>query len=181
MNTFKITTPVDQDTIMKVRAGDMLYITGTIYTARDTAHKKLVALLDAHEPLPFPVKGSIIYYAGPAPTKPGHVIGSVGPTTSYRMDKYTPRLLAEGVAITIGKGSRSEAVISALKAFKGLYCAAYGGAGAFMASKVKKATPVAFPELGPEAIVALEVEDFPVTVINDTLGNDLYKLVEERG
>ena len=159
----------------------MLYITGTIYTARDTAHKKLIGLLDEGKALPFPVKGAIIYYAGPAPTKPGHVIGSVGPTTSYRMDKYTPRLLEEGVEITIGKGSRNDAVVQALKAFKGLYCAAYGGAGAYMASKVKKATPVAFPELGPEAIVALEVEDFPVTVINDSLGNDWYKLVEERG
>ena len=181
MNKYMIKPPLDPKLIEKTRAGDMLYITGTIYTARDTAHKKLITLLDEGKALPFPVKGSIIYYAGPAPTKPGHVISSVGPTTSYRMDKYTPQLLEAGVAITIGKGSRSDNVVKALKVFKGLYCAAYGGAGALMASKVKKASPVAFSELGPEAIVALEVEDFPVTVINDSQGNDWYKIIEERG
>ena len=181
MSKHIVKTPVDPKLIEKIRAGDIIYITGTIYTARDIAHKKLITLLNEDKDLPFPVKGSIIYYTGPTPTKPGHIIGSVGPTTSCRMDKYTPQLFEVGVSITIGKGSRSDNVVNAVKVFKGLYCVAYGGAGAFIASKVKKAYPVAFSELGPEAIRALEVEDFPVTVINDSQGNDWYKIIKESG
>lgn len=181
MKKYMINTPVDLKLIEKICAGDMLYINGTIYTARDIAHKKIISLLEKGKDLPFPAKNSIIYYTGPTPTKPGHVIGSIGPTTSSRMDKYTHKLLEAGIAITIGKGSRNNKVVNALKTFKSIYCAAYGGAGAFMALKIKKASFVAFSELGPEAIIALEVEDFPVTVINDSRGNDWYKIVKERG
>lgn len=173
-----IKTPISKDLVKELKAGDFLYITGTIYTARDTAHKRLVELLDKGAELPFDLKGSIIYYTGPSPTKPGDIVGAIGPTTSYRMDKYTPRLLEEGVAITIGKGSRNKDVRDALVTNIAIYAAAYGGAGAYLASKVKSIEVVAFPELGPEAIYMLEVEDFPVIVVNDIYGTDLY---ESRG
>ena len=173
-----IKTPITKEMLKNLKAGDFLYITGTIYTARDTAHKKLAELISNNEKLPIDLNGCIIYYTGPSPTKPGNIVGSIGPTTSYRMDKYTPTLLEHGVAITIGKGKRNKEVIQAFKENKAIYCAAYGGAGAYLASKIISIKTVAFPELGPEAIFELEVKDFPVIVVNDIFGNDLY---ENRG
>lgn len=170
-----IRTPIDKTTLAGLHSGDALLLTGTLYTARDAAHKKLVELIEAGSPLPFPLEGAVLYYTGPSPTKPGDVVGSIGPTTSYRMDRYTPLLLEKGVAMTIGKGRRSPEVLEALVRWGAVYCAAYGGAGALLASKVRSIETVAFPELGPEAVFRLEVEDFPVTVVNDVYGNDLYR------
>lgn len=170
----RITTPIDKELLCKLHSGDMLLLSGIIYTARDAAHRKLIDLLEAGEKLPFNPLGAVLYYTGPSPTKPGDIVGSIGPTTSYRMDSYTPALLAQGVSMVIGKGLRGEAVRRALLENQAIYCAAYGGAGAYLASKVKNIDVLAFPELGPEAIYRLEVEDFPVVVINDTDGNDLY-------
>jgi len=171
----KLYTPIDKIKLQKMNAGDELYITGIIYTARDAAHKLLIKMINNKLPLPFDLNGSVIYYAGPSPTKPGEVVGSIGPTTSYRMDKYTPDILNEGASILIGKGPRNSSVKAALLQNGAIYCAALGGAGALMASKVKKMSIVAFPELGTEAIFKLEVEDFPVIVVNDLNGNDIYE------
>ena len=171
----KISTPIDKKTIAEFRSGDALLLTGVLYTARDAAHKKLVELIEQGAELPFPLEGAVIYYTGPSPTKPGDIVGSIGPTTSYRMDRDTPILLEKGVAMTIGKGRRGEEVLEAIVRSKAVYCAAYGGAGALLASKVRSIETVAFAELGPEAIFRIEVEDFPVTVINDIYGNDLYR------
>lgn len=169
------TTPIDKKVLKDLKAGEEILISGTIYTARDSAHKLLTQLISEGKQLPFELKGSIIYYAGPAPTKPGEIVGSIGPTTSYRMDPYTPDILNEGAAILIGKGSRSKLVKSSLLKNNAIYCAALGGAGALLASKVKSISVVAFPELGPEAIYKLEVENFPVIVVNDLEGNDIYE------
>lgn len=169
---------VSKDIIKKLKSGDILNISGTIYTARDAAHKRLVDILKRNGKLPIELKNSIIYYTGPSPTRPGNIVGSIGPTTSYRMDMYTPMLLEEGVSVTIGKGKRGDEVKASMKENKSIYCAAFGGAGSFLASKVKSITPVAFKDLGPEAIYKLEVENFPVIVVNDIYGNDLY---ENRG
>jgi len=171
----KLTTPITEEQILDLKAGDEVSITGTIYTARDSAHKLLVEALERGETLPFDLKGQIIYYAGPAPAKPGQPIGSVGPTTSYRMDSYTPTLLAQGLKACIGKGNRSEIVVDALKQYKGVYLAAIGGVAALLAKRVKTAKIVAYPELGPEAVNQLYVEDFPAVVVNDCYGADLYK------
>ncbi len=168
-------TPIDKKALKNLKAGEEILISGIIYTARDSAHKLLLDLINEGKPLPFEMKGAIIYYAGPAPTKPGEVVGSIGPTTSYRMDPYTPDILNEGAAILIGKGSRNDLVKAALLKNNAIYCAALGGAGALLASKVKSISIVAFPELGPEAIYKLEVEDFPVIVVNDLEGNDIYE------
>ena len=146
-----------------------------IYSARDAAHKRMVEALKRGEKLPFDVAGQIIYYMGPAPAKPGHVIGSAGPTTSGRMDVYTPELLAAGLKGMIGKGNRSELVRAAMKQYHAVYFAATGGAGALIAGSINKAEVIAFEELGAEAIMRLEVEDFPVVVINDIYGGDLYE------
>lgn len=169
------TTPIDKKVLKVLKAGEEILISGTIYTARDSAHKLLTQLISEGKQLPFELKGSIIYYAGPSPTKPGEVVGSIGPTTSYRMDPYTPDILNEGAAILIGKGSRSNLVKASLLKNNAIYCAALGGAGALLASKVKSISVVAFPELGPEAIYKLEVENFPVIVVNDLEGNDIYE------
>lgn len=166
-----IQTPFTAEAAKALRAGDEVRITGVIYTARDAAHKKLCELLNAGEPLPIELQDQIIYYTGPTPTPPGRPIGSCGPTTSYRMDPYTPALLARGLRGIIGKGRRSQTVIDALGAHSAVYFSAEGGCGALLANYVKECTVVAFPELGPEAIHRLEVEDFPVTVFCDTLGN----------
>ncbi|MEE0776551.1 MAG: Fe-S-containing hydro-lyase, partial [Bacillota bacterium] len=153
-----------------------VYITGTIYTARDAAHKRLVDLIEAGEELPIDLKGQIIYYAGPAPSKPGKPIGSVGPTTSYRMDAYAPTLMREkGLKGMIGKGKRNEEVKKAIKETCAVYFGATGGAAALLSQCVKSAEVIFYPELGPEAVRRLEVEEFPVTVINDTKGRDLYE------
>ncbi|MHB1418103.1 MAG: Fe-S-containing hydro-lyase [Bacillota bacterium] len=170
-----ITTPVSDTDILKLRIGDQVYISGAVYTARDAAHKRLVELLDRGEQLPADLHGQAIYYVGPSPAKPGQAIGSAGPTTSYRMDAYAPRLMAEGLKIMIGKGSRAAEVKEAMVNHKAVYLAAVGGAAALIAKSVKKAEIVAYPDLGPEAFQRLEVENFPAIVVNDCYGGDLYE------
>ena len=175
MTVKKLTTPLTEETVLNLKAGDNVLITGVIYSARDAAHKKLVDLLEKGEKLPLELRGQIIYYVGPTPAKPGQVIGSAGPTTSGRMDAYTPALLNRGVKGLIGKGSRNQAVKDALKEYKAVYFASVGGAAALTAKTIKKAELVAYEELGAEAIRRLEVEDFPATVINDAYGSDLFE------
>lgn len=171
----RLKTPLTEAAVEKLRAGDKVLITGVIYTGRDAAHKRLFDLLKEGKPLPVDLKGQVIYYVGPAPAKPGHPIGSAGPTTSGRMDAYSPKLMEMGLKGMIGKGMRKKEVIEAMKKYKAVYFAATGGAGALLAKAVKKAQVVAYEDLGPEAINRLEVEDFPVIVVNDTKGNDLYE------
>ncbi len=174
MEIKKIEAPLGEEDVLSLQAGDNVLINGVIYTARDAAHKKLIELVEKGEPLPVDLQGQIIYYVGPTPAKPGQAIGSAGPTTSGRMDAYTPSMLEQGMKACIGKGLRSQAVKDALQEHKGLYLAAVGGAGALLSKKVKKCEVVAYEELGAEAIHRLEVEDFPATVVNDARGNDLY-------
>lgn len=174
MEPKKIEAPLTDEAVLSLKTGDNVLINGVIYTARDAAHKKMVELMDQGESLPIDLQGQIIYYVGPTPAKPGQVIGSAGPTTSGRMDAYTPRMLEKGMKACIGKGLRNQTVKDALQQYKGLYLAAVGGAGALLSQKIKKSEVVAYPELGAEAIHRLEVEDFPATVINDAYGNDLY-------
>jgi fumarate hydratase subunit beta len=171
----RLKTPLTDADVEKLKAGDKVLITGVIYTGRDAAHKRLTDLLKEGKPLPVDLKGQIIYYVGPAPAKPGHAIGSAGPTTSGRMDAYSPRLMEIGLKGMIGKGMRKKEVIEAMKKYKAVYLAATGGAGALLAKSVKKAQIVAYEDLGPEAINRLEVVDFPAIVVNDTKGNDLYQ------
>ncbi|MBS4023733.1 MAG: Fe-S-containing hydro-lyase [Dethiobacter sp.] len=174
--TFKrIAAPLSDEDIMELKAGDTVLISGVIYTGRDAAHAKLAELVKAGEPLPVDFKGQMIYYVGPSPAKPGKVIGSAGPTTSGRMDAYTPMMLEQGLKACIGKGNRKQSVKDALVKHKGVYMAATGGAAALLAKTIKKAEVVAYPELGAESIYKLEVEDFPATVINDAYGNDIYE------
>jgi fumarate hydratase subunit beta len=170
----KITTPLTDEDVVKLRAGDKVLITGVLYTARDAAHKRLIELVNANKPLPFDVKGQLIYYVGPTPPKPGAVIGSAGPTTSGRMDAYTPKLLEMGLKGTIGKGLRSKEVLDAMKKHKAVYFGAVGGAAALIARTIKKAEVIAYDDLGPEAIRRLEVVDFPAIVVNDAAGGDLF-------
>lgn len=176
----RLKTPLTNQDVEKLRIGDRVLITGILYTGRDAAHKRLIDLLEGGKPLPFDIQGQIIYYVGPTPPKPGHVFGSAGPTTSYRMDAYAPALIERGLKGMIGKGMRSEAVKEAMKKHKAVYFAATGGAGALLGKRVKKAELVAYEDLGPEAIQRLEVEDFPVIVVNDVAGNDLYVEGEKR-
>ena len=171
----KIISPISDDVIENLRAGDQVLISGVIYVGRDSAHKRLIETLDRGDELPFDIKGQTIYYMGPSPTKPGHVIGSAGPTTSGRMDAYTPRLLSIGLKAMIGKGLRSDAVKEAIKEYKAVYFATTGGAAALIAKSITKSDIVAYEELGPEAILRLEVKDFPAVVINDMHGGDLYQ------
>ena len=171
----RITSPISDDVMEKLRAGDQVLINGVIYVGRDAAHKRLVEALDRGDELPFDVRGQTIYYMGPSPTKPGHAIGSAGPTTSGRMDAYAPRLMAAGLKAMIGKGLRSQAVKDAICEQKGVYFAAVGGAAALIAKAVTKSETVAYGELGPEAILRLEVNEFPAIVINDCQGGDLYQ------
>jgi fumarate hydratase subunit beta len=170
----KIRLPLTDKMISDLKAGDAAFISGTLYTARDAAHKRLVEALDHGEPLPFNIKGQTLYYVGPSPAPPGHVIGSAGPTTSSRMDEFTPRLLAAGLKGMIGKGPRSAEVKEAMKKYRAVYFAALGGAGALLSKCIVSAEVVAYADLGPEALLRLEVKDFPVTVINDITGRDLY-------
>ena len=170
-----ITPPLNDEQVKELRIGDQVFISGTIYTARDAAHKRLVELLDAGKKLPVDLKGQLIYYVGPSPAKPGKVIGSAGPTTSYRMDPYAPRLMREAqLKGMIGKGSRNEEVLQAIQETKGIYLAAVGGAAALIAKSIKDAEVIAYEELGPEAIRKLEVENFPTIVVNDCHGGNLY-------
>ena len=171
----RLKTPLTDADVEKLKAGDKVLITGVIYTGRDAAHKRLTDLLKEGKPLPVDLKGQIIYYVGPAPAKPGHAIGSAGPTTSGRMDAYSPRLMEIGLKGMIGKGMRKKEVIEAMKKYKAVYLAATGGAAALIAKTGKKAEIVAYEDLGPEAINRLEVVDFPAIVVNDTKGNDLYQ------
>ncbi len=175
MAEYKLRTPLSDEDVTKLKAGDIVYLSGTLYTARDAAHKRLVELIEKGEELPFDLKGAVIYYVGPTPPKPGEVIGSAGPTTSYRMDSYAPTLIEHGLKGMIGKGKRNDAVKEACKKYKAVYFGAVGGAGALLAKRIKDAEVIAYPELGPEAVRRIEVEDFPVVVVNDTYGNDLYE------
>lgn len=171
----KLTTPLTEEVIEQLRAGDKVNITGVIYVGRDAAHKRMVAALDAGESLPFAPQGQIIYYMGPAPAKPGDPIGSAGPTTSYRMDPYAPRMMEVGLKGMIGKGNRSMPVREAMQHHKAVYLSAIGGAGALIAKSIKKAEVIAYDDLGAEALRRLEVEDFPAIVVNDIYGGDAYE------
>ena len=170
-----IKTPISREDVRKLKAGDSCLISGVIYTARDAAHKRLCELVAAGKELPFDVKDSVIYFVGPTPAKPGQAIGSAGPTTSYRMDAYSPKLIAKGQTGMIGKGKRGPEVIAAMKEHGAVYFGAIGGCGALLSKCIKKAEIVAYEDLGAEAIRRLEVEDFPVIVIIDSEGNNLYE------
>ena len=176
----KLTPPLTEEVIMKLRAGDRVLISGVIYTARDMAHKYMVDGHNKGEKLPFDLAGQILYYTGPTPAPPGKPIGSAGPTTSYRMDKYTPTLLELGLKGMIGKGPRGQEVKDAIKKHKAVYFAAIGGAGALISRAIRKAEVIAYPELGTEAVMRLEVEDFPAVVVNDVHGSDLYQIGVEQ-
>jgi fumarate hydratase subunit beta len=171
----ELTTPLTDDVIEQLRAGDKVSITGVIFVGRDAAHKRLVAALDAGEVLPFDPQGQIIYYMGPAPAKPGDPIGSAGPTTSYRMDPYAPRMMEAGLKGMIGKGNRSLPVRDAMQRHKAIYMGAIGGAGALIAKSIKEAQVIAYDDLGAEALRRLEVENFPAIVVNDIYGGDAYQ------
>jgi fumarate hydratase subunit beta len=170
-----ITSPLDKETIARLRVGDMVDITGVVHTARDAAHKRLAEALAKGQPLPFELKGQTIYYMGPSPSPPGRVIGACGPTTSGRMDLFTPAVLEAGAKALLGKGERSERVKAALVKHKAVYLVTYGGAGALLANAVTKAEVVAYPELGPEAVMRLEVTNLPAIVANDIYGGDLFE------
>ncbi|MCX7769681.1 MAG: Fe-S-containing hydro-lyase [Proteobacteria bacterium] len=171
----KINTPLSDEIISQLKCGDLVEITGVIFTARDAAHKRLVELIKDGKELPFDIRGAVIYYVGPTPAKPGQVIGSAGPTTSYRMDPYAPVLLEKGLKGMIGKGKRSKEVRDAIVKYKGIYFASTGGAAALLAKHIKSSEIVAYEDLGPEAIRKLYVENFPAIVVNDIYGNDLYE------
>jgi len=170
----RITTPLSEAVSRSLVAGDNVLITGKIFVARDAAHKRMVEGLDAGKPLPVDLTGAIIYYMGPSPARPGQAIGAAGPTTSGRMDKYAPRIIGCGLKGMLGKGQRSEAVVAAMKKYGCVYFAAIGGAGALNSKRIKKYEVLAYSELGPEALSAIEVEDFPATVVIDCEGNNQY-------
>lgn len=170
-----LTLPLKQEDIQNLKAGDYVYLTGEIYTARDAAHKRMKEALDAGKELPLDIRGQIIYYMGPSPAREGKVIGSAGPTTASRMDKYTPQLLDLGMIGMIGKGKRSQAVIDAIIRNQAVYFAAVGGAGALLSKQIKKAQVIAYEDLGTEAIRKLSIENFPVIVVMDAQGNNLYE------
>ena len=173
--TIRLTTPLSDEDVLKLKIGDKVLLNGVIYTGRDAAHKRLVELLDGGEDLPIDIKGQVIYYVGPSPAKPGKPIGSAGPTTSYRMDPYAPKLIAKGLKGMIGKGPRGGTVIEAMKRHRSVYFGAVGGAAALIAKAIKSAEVVAYEDLGTEAIRRLQVEDFPVIVAQDAHGGDLYQ------
>ena len=175
MAEHRITTPISDDVIETLRAGDTVYIDGYLYTGRDSAHKKLIDLIDEGKDLPIEVEGQLIYYVGPTPARPGKPIGSAGPTTSYRMDSFAPTLHRLGIKGTIGKGARNEEVKESLKKYKAVYLAAVGGAGALISKSIEEAEVIAYPDLGPEAIRRVKVKEFPCIVINDMYGGDLYQ------
>lgn len=174
LNEFKICTPLTTEKVKDLKAGHKIYLTGIIYTGRDAAHERLVNDLKQGKNPPFDLQDSIIYYVGPCPAKPGYVIGSAGPTTSYRMDKYTPLLLEKGLKGMIGKGIRNQEVISSMRKNNAVYFGAIGGAGALISSCIKKSKIIAYEDLGTEAIRELYVEDFPLIVVIDSMGNNLY-------
>ncbi|WP_156289626.1 Fe-S-containing hydro-lyase [Oceanobacillus salinisoli] len=170
-----IILPLDNNTVKELRAGDQVRITGTLYTARDAAHKRMAEALKKGQELPFDIKNQVIYYVGPTPAKPGQVIGSAGPTTSSRMDAYTPKLLELGLKGMIGKGYRNNQVKQAIRDYRAVYFAAVGGSAALIAKTIKKVEVVAYEDLGTEAIRKMEVQDFPAIVINDMYGGDYYQ------
>jgi fumarate hydratase subunit beta len=173
--SIKIQLPLKDADVQRLRAGDHVLLSGVIYTARDAAHRRMVAGLEKGEPLPFDVRGQVIYYVGPTPARPGCVIGSAGPTTSMRLDPYTPALLEAGLKGIIGKGGRGRAVREALKKHKAVYFLAVGGTGALLSQRIKKVDIIAYEDLGTEAVRRMEVEDFPAVVVNDVYGNDLLE------
>ncbi|MCF8567122.1 FumA C-terminus/TtdB family hydratase beta subunit [Alicyclobacillus tolerans] len=174
MNTWELSCPLHKQDVLKLRAGDKVVLTGTVLAARDEAHKRLFELAQRNEPWPVDVAGEVIYYVGPSPAFDGRAVGAAGPTTSGRMDKYTPMMHQRGVAATMGKGYRSEEVKQAMIAHQAVYLVATGGAGALLGQCIWKKEVVAYPDLGPEAIVRLWIRDFPAIVAYDTLGQDLY-------
>jgi fumarate hydratase subunit beta len=174
-DTYKVSPPLSADEVSPYCAGDIIIITGEIFTARDAAHKRIVQMVANGENPPVDFTGAVIYYVGPTPAPPGRPIGSAGPTTSYRMDPYTEQMLEFGAKMFIGKGARAKEVREALVKHKGVYCAAIGGAAALISQRITAAEVVAFPELGPEAVRRLTVEEFPVVVVNDTAGGDLFQ------
>lgn len=171
----KVPLPLTDEAVAGLRTGDNLLLTGVMYVARDTAHKRMIEALDAGRSLPFDIAGQTIYYMGPSPARPGQVIGSAGPTTSGRMDAYSVRLMAEGLRGMVGKGMRSPSVKESMKKYRSVYLAALGGAGALISKRIKKSDVVAYGELGAEALLRIEVENFPAVVINDIYGGDLYE------
>lgn len=175
-----ITVPFDKDTVKELKAGDYVYLTGTIYTARDAAHKRMYEALQKGEEFPFDIEGNVIYYMGPSPAREGRPIGSAGPTTASRMDKYTPALLDLGMRGMIGKGRRTEAVRESMMKNQAVYFAAVGGAGALLSKSIMQAEVIAYEDLGTEAIRKLEVKDFPVIVVMDCEGNNLYDMAIEQ-
>ena len=175
MNEYHLRLPLSADDVRMLRAGDTVYLTGPMLTGRDAAHKRLIQLLNEGKPLPVDVKGQAIYYVGPAPASPGHAVGSAGPTTSYRMDAYTPQLLRLGLNCMIGKGRRSDEVRAAMQEYGAVYLGAVGGAAALIARSIKHMEVLAYPDLGTEAIHCFTVEDFPAIVLMDAHGGNLYE------
>lgn len=176
----KIILPLTDDDIKELHAGDSVLISGSLITGRDAAHKRLYELIEKGEKLPVNIKGEVIYYVGPAPAKPGHAVGPAGPTSSYRMDKYSPILLDLGLKGMIGKGARTQAVIDAIVRNKGIYFAAIGGAAALISRSIKSSKVLAYEDLGTEAIYRFVIEDFPAVVAVDSFGNDVYKFGAEK-
>lgn len=176
----KITAPIDKKAASELTAGEYVYITGTIYTARDAAHKRMKEALDRGDQLPFDIRGQIIYYMGPSPAREGRPIGSAGPTTASRMDRYTPQLLDLGLGAMIGKGKRSKEVLAAIVRNQAVYFAAVGGAGALLSKCIQSSEVIAYDDLGTEAIRKLFVKDFPVIVVADSKGNNLYETAIEQ-
>lgn len=174
MNTYHLQPPLSDEDVNQLRIGDRVYLSGTIYTARDAAHKRMVQALDRGEEIPVPLQGAVIYYVGPTPAPPDRPIGSAGPTTSYRMDPFAPRLYSLGLKATMGKGRRSPEVKQALQDYGGVYLAATGGAGALLSQCITGARIIAYEDLGPEAVRELTVQDFPAVVANDAHGGELY-------
>ncbi|MBW2506081.1 MAG: fumarate hydratase C-terminal domain-containing protein [Deltaproteobacteria bacterium] len=176
-NLKPVVIPFEPKVLETLQAGDLISLTGTLFTGRDQTHRRLVALLDEGKELPLDLKGQLLYYVGPSPARPGQVIGAAGPTTSYRMDAYTPRLLELGLKGTLGKGSRTMPVREAMKKHGAIYLATVGGAGALLSKSIIKSELVAFEDAGPEALFRFEVVNFPAVVINDLAGNDYYEMV----
>ena len=178
-NLIDVEIPFEDGILETLNAGDLVSLSGTLYTGRDQTHRRLCELLDKGEELPVDLAGQLLYYVGPSPALPGHVIGAAGPTTSYRMDAYTPRLLDLGLKATMGKGARSKEVRDAMKRHGAIYLAAFGGAGAYLSRRIKESELVAFPDAGPEALFRFTVKDFPAVVINDVHGRDYYEMVKQ--
>ena len=174
MENIRVNLPLDKEQLKTLRAGDTVLLSGVIYTSRDAAHKRLVACLEEGRPLPFDVKNQLIYYVGPAPASPGHAVGSAGPTTSYRMDAYTPQLLRAGLLGMMGKGKRNDKVVEAMKEVGAVYFGAVGGAAALISQRILSAEVIAYEDLGAEALHRFEVKDFPAVVLIDSLGNNVY-------